>query len=139
MISCCNSEFKGFFIYTLSNSKLFCRRLEYGICPICGNEKFRDIKYYSNGIERIKELNGISATITYKRWLSLLNNTKQGSYINQSFYYGDFKKIKRHDNMGNPIYVQLRKNFNGQAEVLGEVITRYGKNKPNNQLSLCDS
>lgn len=139
MLTCCNSDFKGFFIYTLANTPLFCRKIEYGICPICGVERFRDIKYYNNGFEKVKELTGKNAVITYKRWLSLLNNTKQGSYANQSFFYGDFKKTNKIDYMGNPIYTQLRKNFNGQAEVIGEVTTHYGNHKSNYMLSLCDS
>ena len=46
-----------------------------------------------------------------------------GSWTRQNLWYGDFMKTNRKDANGNPIYLQLRKNFNGQYEILNEINT----------------
>lgn len=127
MIRCCNSFFKGFFRYVL-NSNSFYRRIEYGICPICGIEVFRDYKQYPDGFEIWKDFRGEKAKTKYNRWKAILNNTKYGSYSNQNYYFGDYKKVNR-KNL-SPVYIQLKKNFNNQSEIIGEVKTKiyYGKN-----------
>lgn len=57
-------------------------------------------------------------------WRKRINNTKYGTKSNQNVYYGDFRKTNRLDENGLPIYQQLRKNFNGQAEVLNDIETK---------------
>lgn len=124
MLSCCNTLYNGSFSYVFFSTKDYCRKVEFGICPQCGCFKAKDFQYFSNGTEKIKYLTGKNALLKLEYWRKKINNIKQGSFSNQNVYYGDFKKTNKLDENNLPIYQQLRKNFNGQAEVIGEVETK---------------
>lgn len=122
MLHCCRSYFKGHFCYVLNNNNNFYRRIEYGICPKCGKEVFRDYKQYADGSDSLKELKGKNAKIQYNRWRSILNRTKQGSWQNQNYCFGDCKIVRKKKKP--PIFIQLKRNFNNEYEILGEVETK---------------
>ncbi len=57
--------------------------------------------------------------------LNFLDRLKQGSKTNQNWFYGDFKKSDKKDDRGNIILLQLKRNFNGEAIILGEAPVTY--------------
>lgn len=124
MLGCCNAFYNASFSYVLFSYKNSYRRLEFGICPQCGCLKFKDFIIDHNGIEKVHQSTGKHALQKLETWRKRINNTKYGSKANQNVYYGDFRKTNRKDINGIPIYQQLRKNFNGQCEVIGEVDTK---------------
>ena len=123
MLECCNRRFGGTFSRVLVNNADFYRKIEYGFCPECGCEKLRELRQVNGGSVREKLLSGKEAKRRYQKILDKLEKIKHGNFVNQNFYYGDFKKTRRKDKFGNPIYLQLRKNFNNDVEVLGEIRT----------------
>ncbi|MFR1671626.1 MAG: hypothetical protein ACLSWI_01625 [Candidatus Gastranaerophilaceae bacterium] len=122
MISCCNKLFNSVFSRIIENKNNFYRRIEFGVCPICGNFKFRELKLI-NGNELIKQLSGKKAKSQLLKWEKKFNKITIGTKANQNVFYGDFKKTRKKDEFGNDIYLQLKKNFNNQTEVLGVVKT----------------
>ena len=124
MLSCCNAFYNASFSYVLFASVNSYRRLEFGICPQCGCLKFRDFVIDHNGTETVHQSTGKHALQKLELWRKRINNTRYGSKSNQNVYYGDFKKTNRLDVNGLPIYQQLRKNFNGQSEILNDIETK---------------
>ena len=104
MLFCCNNHFAGNFSRILFNSELNYRRID--------------------GKEKVNELSGKAANDRMAFWRKRLKSSKQGSWTKQNIYYGDFRKTRKKDEFGNPIYLQLRRNFNNEAEIIGEVRTR---------------
>ena len=123
MLFCCNCRFVGRYFHVLSNTRDFYRKIEFGICPKCGVYKFLDYRVISGNVKE-KKLSGRKATLAFEKIIRKLSLMKHGTKSNQNFYYGDFKATKRKDSFGNTIYMQLRKNFNNEEEILGEVVTR---------------
>lgn len=124
MLECCNAFFNASFSYVLFSGENYYRRLEFGICQNCGCLKFKDFTIDHTGQEKVKVYTGKHAAQKLELWRQKIRNTKYGSKSNQNVYYGDFKKTNKIDNNGIPIYQQLRKNFNGQSEVIGEIETK---------------
>lgn len=124
MITCCNRHFTGEFRHVLSWRANFYRKIEFGICPCCKNFKFIDYRIINNDDTRIKTLSGKEAVSAYEKILKRVQKISSGSKSNMNYHYGDFKKTKKVDEYGNPVYLQLRKNFNNESEVLGEIYTR---------------
>ena len=124
MLFCCNTLFEGSLSKVIKNNSLFYQRIEFGMCPVCGVAKFREIKFsVTTQKEKYKVLSGLNAEKKIKELLDPKNNGRCGTKTNQNFYFGDFKKTNNKDENGLPIYLQLRKNLNGQYEVLGTVKT----------------
>lgn len=123
MIECCNALQNASFSYVLFSGKNYYRRLEFGICHNCGCLKFKDFIITHDGQEHVKVFTGKHASQKLELWRKRINNTRYGTKSNQNVYYGDFRKTSRVDKNGIPIYQQLRKNFNGQCEVIGEIKT----------------
>lgn len=121
MLSCCNSSFQGRFFYIISLKPY--RTIEYGVCPICGVEKFKDYKQYINGTEKVKEFKGLAATDEYNKWLNLIRFIKRDLFYGGDICYGAGTRSQKKDSAGNPIYRQKRKNFYDQQEDIGEVKT----------------
>ncbi|MBQ2645204.1 hypothetical protein IJG14_06510 [bacterium] len=131
MLLCCGKQFYAAEKIILPKKDKLYRCLEFGHCPHCGVRVARLIEQNIDYDIVVKEKRGIQAlrlfekaVIQKKRYLESLT---LGSKSSENFYYGDFKKTKRKDEYNNPIYVQLRKNFNNKSEILGEVITHYSK------------
>lgn len=122
MLECCNIHFTGSFSYILISNTTNYHKIEFGRCPQCNQMIFKDFNICLHS-ENIKIYKGQKADNKYKHWKMKLANQKTGSYSNQNVYYGDFRRTRRVDNYGNPIYLQLKKNFNGQSEILGEIVT----------------
>lgn len=124
MLECCNAFYNASFSYVLFSGKNYYRRIEFGICQNCGCLKFKDFIIDHNGNEKIKQYTGKHAAQKLELWRKKIRNTRYGTKSNQNVYYGDFRKTNKTDNNGLPIYQQLRKNFNGQVEVLGDIETK---------------
>lgn len=124
MIGCCNALFNASFSYVLFSSQDNYRRVEFGICPHCGCLKFKDFRIFFNGEEKVKYLTGKAALQKFDYWRKKIAEVKYGTKGNQNVYYGDFQKTNRIDENGNIIYLQLKKNFNDQSEVIGEIRTK---------------
>ena len=124
MLECCNAFYNASFSYVLFSGKNYYRRIEFGICQNCGCLKFKDFIIDHNGNEKIKQYTGKHAAQKLELWRKKIRNTRYGTKSNQNVYYGDFRKTSRIDANGLPIYQQLRKNFNGQAEIIGEIETK---------------
>lgn len=124
MLECCNAFYNASFSYVLFSGKNYYRRIEFGICQNCGCLKFKDFIIDHNGNEKIKQYTGKHAAQKLELWRKKIRNTRYGTKSNQNVYYGDFRKTSRIDSNGLPIYQQLRKNFNGQAEIIGEIETK---------------
>lgn len=125
MIECCNRFYNGSFSYVLFSSEYFYRHIEFGICsnPACLTPKFKDFKILYNGKEISKIYTGKKAFEKFEQWKKYLTRINNGTKGNQNVYYGDFQKTNKKDDNGNSIYLQLRKNFNEQSEVIGEIQT----------------
>lgn len=123
MIGCCNTLFHASFSYVLFSSENNYRKVAFGICPKCGCLKFKDYRYFYDGTDVVKYYTGKIALQKLNYWRRKISMTKYGTRGNQNVYYGDFKKTNRLDENGNIIYLQLRKNFNDQSEVIGEIKT----------------
>ena len=122
MLICCNRHFRGGYYRVLSNKQDFYRRVEYGICPCCGVYRFFDFRIVQ-GKEKRKSLSGKDAELAFEKVIRTLRAEKYGTKANQNFHFGDFKITGKKDENGNPVYIQLRRNFNNEAEILGEVNT----------------
>ena len=122
MLVCCNRRFSGGYYRVLSNKPDFYRRIEFGICPKCGQYRYMDFRLVE-GVLKIKTFSGKNAEIAFEKIVKKLRQEKSGTKSNQNYYYGDYKLSGKKDYSGNPIYLQLRKNFNNEAEILGEVET----------------
>ena len=123
MIKCCNELFRGSFSYVLFSTKDSYRKIEFGICPHCGCLKFKEFQEFFNGEVKNRYLTGKKALQKLEYWRKKVNNVKHGTKGNQNVYYGDFQKSNKIDENGNPIFLQLRKNFNGQSEIIGKIKT----------------
>ena len=123
MLFCCNCRFIGRFFRVLSNTNDFYRKIEFGVCPKCGTNQFSDYRIIMGKVKQ-KIHSGKSAFNAFEKFLDKLSPIKMGTKSKQNYYYGDFKLTRKKDSFGNPIYLQLRKNFNNVTEILGEVDTR---------------
>ena len=81
------------------------------------------------GVEKIRTLSGKMAENTFEKIIKKIRGEKQGTKSNQNYYYGDYKISSEKDSNGNPVYIQLRRNFNLEAEILGKVETKIYKLK----------
>lgn len=125
MLFCCNNLYSGSFSKVIKNNGDYYRRVEFGVCPVCGVAKFREIRFaVSTQKEKCKILSGNKAEKKLKEILERNICEKYGTKSNQNFYYGDFKKTIEKDINGLPVYLQLRKNLNGRSEVIGKVETK---------------
>lgn len=124
MLSCCNNHFNGSFSRVIINNSTNYHRIEYGICPICNVAKFREYKQYHDGTDSLKEYNGVIAEAKLKALIKRLEEMPYGSWAKQNIWYGDFMRTNKKDQNGNNVYIQLRRNFNGQYEVLNEINTK---------------
>ena len=123
MLFCCNCHFYGRYFRVLSNTKDFYRKIEFGICPKCGTNRFSDYRITLGKIKQ-KILSGKNALCAFENTLKKLSQIKTGTKSKQNFYYGDFKKTNKKDGHGNPVYLQLKRNFNNDTEILGEIKTK---------------
>ena len=131
MLLCCGMRFFSAEKIVLPQKDKLYRCLEYGFCPHCGCKVSRLIEQDKNYNIRIKERRGIKAQSAYEKALlqrkKYLETAAYGSKIAENFFYGDFKKTRRKDDHNQPVYVQVRKNFNNKSEILGDVVTLYSK------------
>lgn len=132
MLLCCGKQFfAAEKIILPKNDKLY-RCLEFGFCPNCGTRVSRFIEQDKDYQVNVKERRGIKALRAYEKAVLQHNRfvkqtCKTGSKASENFYFGAFRKTKRFDEHNQPIYVQLKKNFNNKTENLGDVITHYSK------------
>jgi len=130
VLVCCGLQFFAAEKIILPQKDMLYRCLEYGFCPNCGTKVARLIEQdYSYEIF-IKESRGIKALRQFEKALKQrekMKSVRQGSKIAENYYYGDFRKTRKKDSNNQPIYLQIRKNFNNKSEILGEIVTHYSK------------
>lgn len=131
MLSCCGRQFYAAEKILLpARGKLY-RCLEYGHCPNCATAVSRLIEQDKNYDVTAKDRHGKKADRAYEKAVlqreKYLESVPKGTKTGENFYYGDFKKTNRLDENNQPIYVQLRRNFNNKTEILGDVVTHYSK------------
>ena len=96
----------------------------------CGDNKIPVARIFHKTKSFFKTLTftGKRAQIEKERFLKRVeykkNNITHGTYSNQNVYYGDFKKTRKKDKNGLPIYLMQRKNFNNQSETLYTIQTK---------------
>lgn len=123
MLFCCNTDFRGVTRVIRFNNSCY-RIIKFGTCPICGVAKYTEVRYSGYTDKKtFKTLKGNDAIKKMQQIKKKSEEIKHGTFSNQTFYYGDFKKTNRIDQNGIPIYLQLRKNLNGQSEILGTIET----------------
>ncbi|MCR5261566.1 MAG: hypothetical protein K6C94_06970 [Candidatus Gastranaerophilales bacterium] len=132
MLLCCGRQFFAAEKVVLPKKDKLYRCLEFGFCPNCSTRVSRLIEQDKNYEITVKERRGIKALRAYEKAVAQRNRfLKQtcltGSKTSENFYFGDFRKTKRLDENNQPIFLQLKKNFNNKTEVLGEVTTYYYK------------
>lgn len=101
------------------------KRVDFGFCQECGTAHTLVYVMSKDGSDREKRFSGKTAIKEFKKYERLKNNTKHGSKSNQNVFYGDFRKTRKKDEKGQPVYLQLRRNFNNQYEVLNKIQTLY--------------
>ena len=132
MLLCCGRQFYAAEKIVLPKKDKLYRCLEYGHCPHCGARVSRLVEQDKNYEIFVKDRRGIKAFSAYQKAVKqrkrfLEQNGLTGSKTAENYYYGDFKKTNRLDENNQPVYIQLRKNFNNKSEELGEVVTHYSK------------
>lgn len=130
MLVCCGLQFFAAKKIILPQRDMLYRCLEYGFCPSCGTDVARLVEQNRSYEIFVKEARGIKAKRIFEK--ALIQNEKmkasfQGSKIAENYYYGDFRKTRRKDANNQPIYLQIKKNFNNKSEILGEIVTHYSK------------
>ena len=106
------------------------KKIEYRICPHCKTPIYQEtIKRFDNTETTPKPLKGEKAVKAFKR--ALLNRlvffekVPFGTKTNANWYYGDFQKTRRKDEKENPVYLQLKRNFCGEKEIMGVAKVHY--------------
>ena len=101
------------------------KRVDFGYCQACGTAHTLIYTMYKDGHDKEIRFKGTTAIKKFKKYEQLKNHIRQGTKSNQNVFYGDFLKTRKRDIKGNPIYMQTRKNFNGQYEILNTIQTKY--------------
>ena len=118
---------QSFFIEP-SNFKF--KKIHFLKCPRCQEKIYKEITVSFKDEIAYRIHFGKKAEKLFNRALFnrlvFLEKISQGTKSNQNWYYGDFEKTNKKDEKGNPIYLQLKKNFNGQITVLGAAPIKYG-------------
>lgn len=130
MLVCCGLQFFATEKIILPQKDLLYRCLEYGFCPKCGTKTARLVEQNYSYEVFIKEFHGIKALRAFEKALKQKEKSQiifQGSKSNENYFYGDFKKTRKKDSNNQPVYLQIRKNFNNKSQILGEVVTYYSK------------
>lgn len=109
---CCNLKTKPVFSYEIFKPEY--KFIAYYVCPNCAKRWFEEIKENS---DKPKYYYDNAATELYKRWLTRLNSLKQGTFSNQTFYFGTYQKHK-------DIWITFRTNFNNEKELISKQRTK---------------
>ena len=132
MLLCCGRQFFAVEKIILPKKDKLCRFLEFGFCPNCGTRVSRFVEQEKDYQINIKEQRGIKALRAYEKAVIQHNkfvnqSNSKGSKSGENYYFGAFKKTGKLDKNNQPVYIQLKKNFNNKTEELGEVVTHYSK------------
>ncbi len=120
---CCGEHLKVTRLVFRNNG--YYKRVDFGFCQSCGTAHTLIYTMYKDGRDKEIRFKGTTAIKKFKKYEKLKNNIRQGSKSNQNVYYGDFRKTRQKDKSGAPVYLQLRKNFNGDYTVMNVIITKY--------------
>lgn len=127
MFYCCNKRFNATSSCYIPTQNFKYKIALYAYCPICGSALYKEKKMSFNNNKHIgkqrkgKEAEKLISKAIFNR-LIFFEKTKMGSKQNQNWFYGDFCKTREKDEKGNPIYLQLRCNFNNGYEVLNKAM-----------------
>ncbi len=130
MLFCCAKNFTASYKFHVYPNENLSKKIEFSYCPHCDNAVYKEIITYPNGtIKETQQQKGIKAEESFAKAkfnrLNFLERLKQGSKANQNWFYGDFKRTAKKDERGNNVLLQLKRNFNGQAIILGEAPVTY--------------
>ncbi len=131
MLFCCSKNFTASYKFPVFPQEgEFFKKIEFSYCPHCDSAVYKEIITLPNGtIKESTQQKGIKAEEAFAKAkfnrLNFLERLKQGSKANQNWFYGDFKKSDKKDSRGNIILLQLKRNFNGEAIILGEAPVTY--------------
>ena len=130
MLVCCGLQFFAAEKIILPQKNMLYRCLEYGFCPKCGVRVARLVEQNHSYEIFVKNFHGIKALRAFEKAMKYKNkiqSCKYASKVSENYYFGDFRKTRRKDSNNQPIYLQLKRNFNNKTEILGEVVTTYSK------------
>lgn len=100
MIICCNESINTSFSYLVENNNNRYRRIEYGVCPVCGRNILKDYKL-TDTIQTVKHYTGKRALAKYAYWEHKLRSKKRGNKNNMFWLYQyngiikDFNDVKK--------------------------------------------
>ena len=120
------------------NTNGYYKRVDFGFCQGCGTAHTFVYVISKGGRERERKFSGSTAIKEFKKYQRLKNNIRQGTRNNQNlsdkghlsneaaaYCICDFLKTRKVDANGFPVYLQIRRDFNNQYEVLNQVETIY--------------
>lgn len=130
MLFCCSKELKPFNVFNVACENCVYKKIEYRICPHCKTPIYQEtIKRFDNTETTPKPLKGEKAVKAFKRALLsrlvFFEKVPFGTKTNANWYYGDFQKTRRKDEKENPVYLQLKRNFCGEKEIMGVAKVHY--------------
>lgn len=120
---CCGEQLRVTRLAFCKNG--YSKTVKFAICQECGTVHTVIYTRYKDGHDKEIHLTGAIAIKEFNKYKKIKNNIRQGTKSNQNVYYGDFRRTRKKDKKGNPVYLQLCKNFNGDYTVLNEIYTIY--------------
>lgn len=133
MLNCCNHSFKASFKFYAApaNKKYKLRKILFSFCPHCNSAVYKEIlSDYEGNYTHTQQLRGAKALEAYQKAcfsrLVFFEKVPFGTKTNANWYYGDFLKTHKKDEKGNPVYMQLRRNFCAEKEILCTSRVFYG-------------
>lgn len=132
MLNCCNHTFRASYkFYAVPDkNKYKMRQVLFSLCPHCNNAVYKEILTDYNGayIHR-QQLKGAKALEAYQKAcfsrLVFLEKVPYAAKTSANWYYGDFLKTREKDEKGNIEYLQLKRSFCGDKEVIGKAKVIY--------------
>ena len=132
MLNCCNRAFKASYkFYVAPDTKEYkMRQVLFSLCPHCNNAVYKEILTDYNGAYIHKQqLRGAKALEAYQKAcfsrLVFFEKVPFGTKTNANWYYGDFQKTRRKDEKENPVYLQFKRSFCGEKEIMGVAKVHY--------------
>lgn len=132
MLNCCGINFKASYKFYAApvNKKYKLRKILFSFCPHCNSAVYKEIlSDYEGNYTHKQQLRGAKALEAYQKAcfsrLVFLEKVPYAAKTSANWYYGDFLKTREKDEKGKPIYLQLRRSFCGDKEIVGEPKVTY--------------
>lgn len=132
MLNCCGINFKASYKFYAApvNKKYKLRKILFSFCPHCNSAVYKEIlSDYEGNYTHKQQLRGAKALEAYQKAcfsrLVFFEKVPFGTKTNANWYYGDFQKTRKKDEKGNIEYLQLKRSFCGDKEVIGKAKVIY--------------